>query len=43
VVNDKLFPSLSTGFNDENPSIREQAVKSVLHVAPKVISANVLR
>lgn len=36
VVNDKIYPALSTGFTDAEPAIREQTVKAVLSVAPKL-------
>jgi SCY1-like protein 1 len=36
VVSDKIYPALSTGFTDTEPAIREQTVKAVLFVAPKL-------
>ncbi|KAF5093075.1 hypothetical protein D0Z00_004259 [Geotrichum galactomycetum] len=36
VVSDKIYPALSTGFTDTEPAIREQTVKAVLSVAPKL-------
>jgi SCY1-like protein 1 len=36
VVNDKIFPNLVTGFIDVVPVIREQTVRAVLVVIPKV-------
>ena len=36
IINEKIFPSLSTGFNDTVPSIREQTLKAILPMAPKV-------
>ncbi|XP_059478001.1 N-terminal kinase-like protein [Neocloeon triangulifer] len=35
-VNDQIFPQLANGFMDTNPTIREQTVKSFLHLAPKL-------
>lgn len=35
-VNDKMFPNLVTGFADTAPVIREQTVKSVLTIIPKL-------
>lgn len=39
VVNDKIFPEMLTGFSDVAPIVREQTVKAVLLVAPKVCAA----
>lgn len=36
VVNDQIFPQISHGFLDTNPTIREQTVKSIIHLAPKL-------
>uniref|UniRef100_A0A1L8DN65 N-terminal kinase-like protein n=1 Tax=Nyssomyia neivai TaxID=330878 RepID=A0A1L8DN65_9DIPT len=36
VVNDQIFPQVAHGFLDTNPTIREQTVKSVIHLAPKL-------
>lgn len=36
VVSDKIYPALSTGFTDTEPAIREQTVKSVLSIGPKL-------
>ncbi|GFG41089.1 hypothetical protein Cfor_03132, partial [Coptotermes formosanus] len=35
-VNDQIFPHVAHGFMDTNPTIREQTVKSVIHLAPKL-------
>ncbi|XP_018327549.1 N-terminal kinase-like protein isoform X2 [Agrilus planipennis] len=35
-VNDQIFPQVANGFMDTNPTIREQTVKSVIHLAPKL-------
>ncbi|CAH1116733.1 unnamed protein product [Phaedon cochleariae] len=35
-VNDQIFPQIAHGFMDTNPTIREQTVKSVIHLAPKL-------
>ncbi|XP_063584982.1 N-terminal kinase-like protein isoform X2 [Penaeus indicus] len=35
-VNDQVFPQLATGFSDSNPTIREQTVKSIMFLAPKL-------
>ncbi|CAH1112214.1 unnamed protein product [Psylliodes chrysocephalus] len=35
-VNDQIFPQVAHGFMDTNPTIREQTVKSVIHLAPKL-------
>ncbi|XP_065339794.1 N-terminal kinase-like protein [Cloeon dipterum] len=35
-VNDQIFPQLANGFMDTNPTIREQTIKSFLHLAPKL-------
>lgn len=39
-VNDQIFPNLVTGFTDTAAAIREQTVKSMLLVAPKLNAAN---
>lgn len=35
-VNGAIFPQIARGFLDTNPAIREQAIKSVVHLAPKL-------
>lgn len=35
-VNEQIFPQVAHGFMDTNPTIREQTVKSVIHLAPKL-------
>ncbi|XP_064211864.1 N-terminal kinase-like protein [Tribolium castaneum] len=35
-VNEQIFPQIAHGFMDTNPTIREQTVKSVIHLAPKL-------
>lgn len=35
-VNDQIFPQIAHGFMDTNPTIREQTVKSVIHLASKL-------
>ncbi|ORY10849.1 armadillo-type protein [Clohesyomyces aquaticus] len=36
IVNDKIFPQMVTGFSDVAPVVREQTVKAVLTVVPKL-------
>lgn len=36
VVNEQIFPQVAHGFLDTNPTIREQTVKSIIHLAPKL-------
>uniref|UniRef100_A0A182W601 N-terminal kinase-like protein n=1 Tax=Anopheles minimus TaxID=112268 RepID=A0A182W601_9DIPT len=36
VVNDQIFPQIAHGFLDTNPTIREQTVKSIIHLASKL-------
>ncbi|KAH0613292.1 uncharacterized protein H6S33_009672 [Morchella sextelata] len=36
IVNDKIFPEMLTGFSDVAPIVREQSVKAVLTVVPKL-------
>ncbi|KAH7125130.1 armadillo-type protein [Dendryphion nanum] len=47
VVNDKIFPQMVTGFTDVAPVVREQTVKAVLTVVPKlsdrVVNGELLR
>ncbi|KAK9480662.1 armadillo-type protein [Lipomyces japonicus] len=40
-VNDKIFPDLLTGFTDVAPVIREQTVKAVLVIVPKLSDRNI--
>ncbi|XP_075223189.1 N-terminal kinase-like protein yata [Lycorma delicatula] len=35
-VNDQIFPQIANGFLDTNPTIREQTVKSIIHLSPKL-------
>ncbi|XP_004523319.1 N-terminal kinase-like protein isoform X1 [Ceratitis capitata] len=36
VVNEQIFPQVAHGFLDTNATIREQTVKSIIHLAPKL-------
>ncbi|XP_067939305.1 N-terminal kinase-like protein [Watersipora subatra] len=36
IVNEKLYPSISMGFNDTNPLVRETTIKAMLHMASKL-------
>lgn len=36
LVNDKIFPQMVTGFTDVAPVVREQTVKAVLTIVPKL-------
>lgn len=36
VVNEQIFPQVAHGFLDTNPTIREQTVKSIIHLALKL-------
>jgi len=40
VVNSQVFPNMVTGFMDTNPAIREQTVKGMLLLAPKLNDTN---
>lgn len=40
VINDQIFPAVIQGFLDSNFTIREQTVKSMLYLAPKLSSNN---
>ncbi|VVC89636.1 unnamed protein product, partial [Leptidea sinapis] len=40
-VNDQIFPKVVQGFLDTNPVIREQTVKSIIHLAPKLNYNNI--
>ncbi|XP_024942016.1 N-terminal kinase-like protein isoform X2 [Cephus cinctus] len=35
-VNEAIFPQVAKGFLDTNPAVREQTIKSVVHLAPKL-------
>ncbi|XP_039283271.1 N-terminal kinase-like protein [Nilaparvata lugens] len=35
-VNEQIFPQIANGFLDTNPTIREQTVKSIIHLSPKL-------
>ncbi|XP_060081626.1 N-terminal kinase-like protein isoform X2 [Ylistrum balloti] len=41
VVNDQIFPQISTGFMDTVPAVRESTIKAMLHMAPKLNYKNV--
>ncbi|KAH8701469.1 armadillo-type protein [Phaeosphaeriaceae sp. PMI808] len=47
IVNDKIFPQMVTGFSDVAPVVREQTVKAVLVIVPKlsdrIINGELLR
>ncbi|OAK99700.1 ARM repeat-containing protein [Phaeosphaeriaceae sp. SRC1lsM3a] len=47
IVNDKIFPQMVTGFSDVAPVVREQTVKAVLTIVPKlsdrIINGELLR
>ncbi|XP_021378015.1 N-terminal kinase-like protein [Mizuhopecten yessoensis] len=36
VINDQIFPQISTGFMDTVPAVRESTIKAMLHMAPKL-------
>ncbi|KAH6926553.1 hypothetical protein HPB50_019760 [Hyalomma asiaticum] len=36
VLNQEVFPHVVQGFSDTNPTIREQTVKAIVHLAPKL-------
>ncbi|XP_070491007.1 N-terminal kinase-like protein isoform X2 [Chironomus tepperi] len=36
VINDQIFPNVAHGFLDTNATIREQTVKAIIHLAPKL-------
>ncbi|VDP86361.1 unnamed protein product [Echinostoma caproni] len=36
VVDSQIFPSVSTGFSDANPLVREATVRAMVHLAPKL-------
>lgn len=40
VINNQIFPQIIQGFLDSNFTIREQTVKSMLHLAPKLNAIN---
>lgn len=40
VINEQIFPQVVQGFLDSNLTIREQTVKSMLYLAPKLNSSN---
>ncbi|KAI7690161.1 hypothetical protein SSS_04948 [Sarcoptes scabiei] len=40
IVNEQIFPQLLSGFLDSNPVIREQSVKSIFVLAPKLTAQN---
>lgn len=41
IVNDKIFPDMVTGFSDTAPIVREQTVKAVLTIVPKLSDKNI--
>lgn len=40
IINENLFPLLTNGFVDANPRIREETIKAVVHLAPKLNNKN---
>lgn len=36
VINDQIFPNVAHGFLDTNATIREQTIKAIIHLAPKL-------
>lgn len=36
VVNSKIFPNVVNGFTDVNPVVRENTIKAMIHLAPKL-------
>uniref|UniRef100_A0A0A9WDH2 N-terminal kinase-like protein n=1 Tax=Lygus hesperus TaxID=30085 RepID=A0A0A9WDH2_LYGHE len=40
IINESFFPQIVNGFMDTNPRIREQTVKAMIHVAPKLNDRN---
>lgn len=40
IVNTQVYPNVAQGFLDNNPTIREQTVKSMVHFAPKLNAVN---
>lgn len=40
VINEQVFPQIINGFLDSNFTIREQTIKSMLHLAPKLSNTN---
>ncbi|XP_014213325.1 N-terminal kinase-like protein [Copidosoma floridanum] len=35
-INEAIFPQVARGFLDTNPAVREQTIKSIVHLAPKL-------
>ena len=40
VLNKSVYPPVCSGFNDTNPAVREQTVKAMLFLGPKLNEAN---
>ncbi|KAL4238493.1 N-terminal kinase-like protein [Mactra antiquata] len=40
VINEKIFPNITSGFLDTNPVVRESTIKAMLHLAPKLSYKN---
>ena len=40
VINKSVYPPVCSGFNDTNPAVREQTVKSMLFLGPKLNEQN---
>lgn len=36
IINDQIFPQICLGFNDTNPAIRENTIRSMVLLAPKL-------
>ncbi|KAG4303377.1 hypothetical protein PCANB_000310 [Pneumocystis canis] len=41
IINDKIFPKILTGFNDIIPLIREETIKAILFIVPKLSEHNI--
>ena len=35
-INDQIFPNICTGFGDTHPSIRENTIRAIVLIAPKL-------
>jgi SCY1-like protein 1 len=36
IINDQIFPNICQGFQDTNPAIRENTIRSIVYLAPKL-------
>ncbi|KTW26730.1 hypothetical protein T552_02735 [Pneumocystis carinii B80] len=41
IINDEIFPKMLSGFNDTSPLVREETIKAMLFIVPKLSEHNI--